>query len=119
MERDGGRQRYDEFAPLRERIAVLETKFAALQGAIDALGRGQSANRGFTEQSFNDVMGKLNEMRTEISDLKMTVAARSVVYSPQENFTRRSLIGIGLGLGLLVVVLMALAVLLWFHPWTF
>lgn len=119
MERDSERQRYDGYSVLRERIAVLETKFAALQEAIDALGRGQSANRGFTEQSFNDVMGKLGEMRTEISDLKMTVAARSFIHSPQEDFTRRWLIGLGLAFGLLVIVLMALAVLLWFHPWTF
>lgn len=109
-------QQSDKLQNAMERIAVLERDNRYLQEAIAALQRNQADNRAFTEARFNQVMTELADVKSHIGDLRLTIAAKPTI-SPEQEFTRRGLIGIGISLGLLIIVLLGLAVLLWVHPW--
>jgi len=100
-------QQFDENARLRERIAVLETNLATLQAAIKSLTEGQAGNRAYTEKSFAEVIQKQNELKAEITDLKIVVASRPIPTVKQTELTR-AVIGIGVGIAILVVVLLLL-----------
>lgn len=106
MERD--RWGRGENANFGERIAVLETKFAALQDAIDTLNRGQLANRAYSEKSFNEVLTAQGELKQEIADLKIVVAAKATpILDSSRLYTGVILIGVG------IAVLAVLLLMLW------
>lgn len=95
----------DENAKLRERIAVLETNLSAMQANIRSLSEGQSANRVYSERSFNEIKVEIAEMRAELSDLKAVVTAKAVPTDSQKQ-TQRYVLAIGVLFAVLIIALL-------------
>jgi t-SNARE complex subunit (syntaxin) len=97
----------EETNRLRERVTVLEQKLSYLEQIINALRQGQSENRAYSEQRFDELKKAQEDVKADIRDLKTAISNR-VVLTTDETGTRRIIIGIGFTVAVLVVVLLML-----------
>jgi len=107
MNRDPAWDSQHERTRLYERVAVLERNLQYLQESISSLRTGQDTNRAYTERGINEIKEELGEMRRELTDLKIAIAARPEL-SPQPSNVRTWIIGIGAAMAIIIVLMLML-----------